>query len=113
MPRPLDKLFDAHAAATHCSKATVNAELRPVASLAGKMRRQFAEYRDYLNDATLQDDSLTPRVEVLYQTFAAGDREIAALEHAIRQCALVLSQCDRYMAEIRSAMADDDARGAR
>lgn len=103
----LAKVFAEHAAPTHASKRSVHDQLAPVLKTASDAQRQVAEYRSQLTQAMVaeHDHELDSKMEHMFQTLGAAEREAAAFAQSGRLLAQAFTQLDRYMAEWRADVA--------
>ena len=110
----LQAVFDEHAAPQHTSKRAVHAQLAPVLKVAADIWRQVAEYRARLAQAKVaeHDPDLDFKMEHMFQTLGAAERNAAAFQHVALLLANDFAQLDRYMGEWKADVAQWQAVGS-
>lgn len=100
MRNPIERLFKEHESPAHASKQDVHDALAKIHRLVANVQKQVLEYRQLTTEAHLhpeQHPALEGKLEFVYQTFSAMEREATALADHGRQLAAAVQQLDRVM----------------
>lgn len=109
MKAKLKAVFDEARKPTHCSCASVQAQLEPILTMATNVQKQIGEHRQRLLLAQLEDPQQDGKLERMHQTLGALEADTKAIVEAARRIRLSVLQFDRYAADIEKTVVAEEA----